>query len=215
MKKVLVVLSVALLTIASTVPARATGLTPVEVLQQVEVTPADLSGLDLAYARDLAAKVVLADDPTSVLESLTHSEIVAVKAYLQPSTYALDSAPAVTKVSRAYPTGCWSQAQTYRAFNAFGFELWNVSLKSSFCAAAGLLKSVTYQGMYPSIYSVGWTAEGVLSSGTVKGSRSGLVYGQYKMNYQIAGWVLQSDVPCMRNLVSGDGSWSFDSVCGP
>lgn len=86
---------------------------------------------------------------------------------------------------------------------------------SSFCPGSRLLKSVTYQVIYPSISAPGLTAEGVLNSGITKGSRSGLICERYKMNFAVAGWVIQSDLPCIRNLVSGDGSWSYDLVCGP
>lgn len=215
MKKIAATLIAILFGLTAGTPAKASNVDSLQRFISIVVSDYDLEAFDVSVARELAVGLEATRDPGTYLEQLSDIQLAAIKGYLQPTSFTSDGALIPSKTSRAYPTGCWSPGLYYRAFNTFGVEIWNVALKSSFCASGGLIKSVTYQGMYPTIYAWGWTAEGAIASGVVKGSRQGIVYGQYKMNYNVAGWVVSSSVPCMRTLVSGDGSWSFDGVCGP
>ncbi len=215
MKKLIGTICTALLLLAGVTPARAETVNPFDVLAAVVATPEEISAVNGGAAAALAAQFKTSADPVALLNTLNHDELVALKAYLLPASKAWTNVAPLAHQLRAYPTGCWNPAQTLTAYNALGSALYSLTLKSNFCAAAGLLKSVTYQGMYPAVYIWGWTADGVLNSGTVKGTKSGMVYGQFKFTYTVMGWSLTSDVPCQRNLVYGDGSWGYDSVCGP
>jgi hypothetical protein len=215
LKKIIGTICACLLLFVGVGPARADAINPFDILSAVVATPEEIAAVDVGAAAALAEQFSATSEPVAYVNSLKHSELVALKSYVFPGATSVQSLAASQRQVRAYPTGCWNPAQTLTAYNLLGLPLYSLTLKSNFCTAAGVLKSVTYQGMYPAIYAWGWSADGVLNSGTVKTTRSGMAYGQFKFTYNVAGWALTTDVPCQRNLVYFDGSWAYDSVCGP